>query len=104
MLLSNYLQHHEDVIAQQSGDKVALFDMESDNYHSFNELGARIWKLCGGRLPLAEVVDLLEAECDAPREHIQDDCRALIEELLEKQFARRQERRLWDRCLTPYSR
>lgn len=83
MLLSNYVPHHEDVIAQQSGDNVALFHMETGNCDSLNEPGARMWELCDGRRPLAEVVDLLEAEYDAPQEMILDDCRALIASLTE---------------------
>ena len=57
--------------------------METDNCYSLNELGARIWELSDGRRPLAEVVDLLEAEYDAPRELILDDCRPLIASLTE---------------------
>ncbi len=83
MLLSDRLQPNNDVIAQPTGDHLVLFHMTSGNYYSLNELGARIWGLCDGQRSIAEVADLLESEYDAPREQIQDDCRALIAELLE---------------------
>ena len=83
MDISDYFQHGEHVIAQPSGTDLVLFHMETGNYYSLNELGARIWELCDGERPLSAVVATLEAEYDAPREQIQDDCRALIAELLE---------------------
>jgi hypothetical protein len=83
MNLSDCLQHNEHVIAQPTGADLVLFHMESGSYYSLNELGSRIWELCDGERSLSEVADLLEAEYDAPREQIQEDCRALIAELLE---------------------
>ena len=83
MLLSDRLQHSEHVIAQPTGADLVLFHMETGNYYSLNELGARIWELCDGQRSIAEVADLVESEYDAPQEQIQDDCRALIAELLE---------------------
>lgn len=83
MDLSERLQHSEHVIGQPSGADLVLFHMETGSYYSLNDLGGRIWELCDGQRPLSAVVATLEAEYDAPGQQIQDDCRALIAELLE---------------------
>jgi len=84
MELFSCFQHSEDVIAQRTGADLVLFHMESGRYFSLNELGAKIWELCDGCRPLIEVADQLEAEYDAPREVILQDCRELIDSLLTK--------------------
>jgi hypothetical protein len=81
MVLLEYLRQSDHVIAQQAGTDLVLFHLESGQYYSLNELGARIWELCDGSRSLGEVVDCLECEYDAPRQVILDDCLELVASL-----------------------
>jgi hypothetical protein len=82
MTAFDFLKHKEDVIAQPVAGQVVLFDLASGNYYSLNELGARIWELLDGKRALTDVAGELTSEYDAPPEEIEQDLRALAEDML----------------------
>jgi len=79
---ADILKQKEDVIAQPVAGEVVLFDLTSGNYHSLNELGARIWELLDGNRSLTDIADQLTSEYDAPAAEIAQDLRALVEDML----------------------
>lgn len=81
MNLQSYPQRKEQVIAQKASSDFLLFDMNDGNYYSLNEVGCRIWELCDGNHSVAQVIETLAAEYDAPAESLAKDVLDLIEEL-----------------------
>ena len=79
--LNSSPKRKDQVIAQKAANDFLLFDMDSGNYYSLNEVGSRIWELCDGRQTVAQVVAILAAEYDAPAEDLQADALQLLEQL-----------------------
>lgn len=73
--------HADQVIAQETSGTLVLLSIPSGQYYSLNELGARVWKLCDGTRTVAEIIELIGKEYDAPLDRIRDDVIALLREL-----------------------
>ena len=69
------------VLAQASGPTLILLDPDSGECYTLDEVGARIWDLCDGTRPVADVVALLHADFDAPIAAIQADVLELLDDL-----------------------
>jgi coenzyme PQQ biosynthesis protein PqqD len=69
----------EQVIAQKAASEIVLLNMEDGNYYSLNEVGSRVWELCDGNRTVAQVVDLLAGEYEAPCEVLENDVVELLE-------------------------
>ncbi len=72
-----------DVLCQDVGGEVVLLDLASERYFGLDPVGTRIWHLLDQDLPLAQVLDTLADEYDAPRERLHDDLLALVARLLD---------------------
>lgn len=81
MNASCLLHHNENVIAQTSGQRLVLFHLETGNYYSLNEMGARIWEICADPKSSEEIVRQIESEYDAPMHVIIEDVGRLLDEL-----------------------
>jgi Coenzyme PQQ synthesis protein D (PqqD) len=81
MNLQSYPQRKDQVIAQKASSDFLLFDMNDGNYYSLNEVGGRVWELCDWNHSLAQLVEILAAEYDAPAETLSNDVLELLEEL-----------------------
>lgn len=81
MNLQSCPQRKEQVIAQKASSDFLLFDMNDGNYYSLNEVGCRIWELCDGNYSVAQLIETLAAEYDAPAETLAQDVWELIETL-----------------------
>lgn len=77
----SYPQRKEQVIAQKASSEFLLFDMNDGNYYSLNEVGCRIWELCDGNHSVAQIIETLVAEYDAPAQTLAQDVWELIAEL-----------------------
>lgn len=71
----------DDVLTQETSDALVLLDPDGGAYFSLNEVGARVWALCDGTRTVADVVDVLAGEFEAPSETIRDDVLELLDEL-----------------------
>src|SRR5579862_8152061 len=74
-------QRKGQVICQKASNEYLLFNMQDGNYYSLNEVGQRIWELCDGTHTVAQVVDALATEFDAPRDLLANDVVELLEHL-----------------------
>jgi len=75
----------EDVVAREVGGEAVLLDMTSGIYFGLNAVGTLAWqRIETGKASFAQICDAIEAEFDAPREVIEKDARALVEQLLDK--------------------
>jgi hypothetical protein len=80
-------QTSEDVVAREVGGEMVLLDLNSGLYFGLDPVGSRIWdRLCTGDASIAELTDVIEEEFDAPRERIEQDIAALIDQLVERQL------------------
>jgi hypothetical protein len=83
MLAQIIFSRNKNVIAQRVHDETVLFDMETGNYYSLNELGSRTWELLEERLSLQDIAERLATEYDAPVEIITDDLQLLLDTLVQ---------------------
>ena len=81
MNLQSYPQRKEQVIAQKTSSDFLLFDINDGNYYSLNEVGCRIWELSDGNHSIAQLIETLVAEYDAPAETLAKDVLELLEKL-----------------------
>ena len=81
MNLQSYPQRNEQVIAQKAASDLLLFNMNDGNYYSLNEIGCRVWELCDGNHSIAQLIETLAAEYDAPAETVATDVLELLEKL-----------------------
>ena len=54
--------------------------------HTLNAVGTRFWELVDGQRSLADIVEQLEEEFDAPADAIAADCRRFASELAERRL------------------
>ena len=81
MNFQSHPQRKEQVICQKASNEFLLFNMQDGNYYSLNEVGQRIWELCDGNHSVAQVVDTLASEFEAPRDLLANDVVELLDQL-----------------------
>jgi hypothetical protein len=74
-------RQRQGVLAQQAEDELVLLDVEAGTYFALNEVGARVWELCSGGRTMAQILDVISSEFDAPADVIERDVRGLLEDL-----------------------
>ncbi len=79
--LESCLTRREQILTQHAGETVVLLDPNSGEYFALDEVGARIWELCDGTRSVAELVEILCQEYDAPAATIQSDVLELLGDL-----------------------
>jgi Coenzyme PQQ synthesis protein D (PqqD) len=77
----SYPQRKDQVLVQKTASDFLLFNMNDGNYYSLNEVGCRVWELCDGTRSIAQLVETLAAEYDAPKEALAQDVSELLEKL-----------------------
>ncbi len=77
-------KRQEQIIVQKGSRDVLLFNMDDGSYYALNEVGNRIWELCDGTHGVAQLVDMLAKEYDAPAEIIETDIVEVLEDLRSK--------------------
>jgi hypothetical protein len=70
-----------DAMAREVGGELVILHLGSGTYFGLDEIGTRIWQLLGEGLTPAAVCDRLEVEYDVPRETLERDLVALIDDL-----------------------
>ncbi len=71
----------EQVIAQKASNDFVLFNMDTGNYYSLNDIGGRIWELCDGNRSVSQLVAAIAVEYDAPTAVLEKDIVELLEGL-----------------------
>jgi hypothetical protein len=74
------------VLMQRSADSLILLRPASGQYYTLDEVGARVWELCDGTRPVADLVSTIQAEYDAPEATIRADILELLDELTDEQL------------------
>ena len=74
------------VVAQRSADTLVLLDLDGGEYYSLTEVSARVWELCDGARPVAEVIAAISDEYDAPPAQVGDDVLAFLQEMVDEKL------------------
>lgn len=73
-----------DVGAARATTATVLLDLRTGTYHTLNEAAGRMWDaLEMGAATLAQIVDVLAADYDAPRDTIARDANRVLDVLIE---------------------
>ncbi len=88
---STRFRHTKGVVGTRQCDTTVLLDVNGGRYYTLNEVGGRIWELVGEGASVAEIVDRLGGEFDAPAERLTLDAIALIQRMLEARLVERSE-------------
>lgn len=77
----------DDVIAREVAGEMVLLDLASGLYFGLDPVGSRAWqRLSEHAACLTDLVDIIEAEYDAPRAVIEQDLAKLLDHLLERRL------------------
>jgi hypothetical protein len=82
MKLSEHVKVSTEVIARQVGEENVMLDLAKGAYYGLDPVGARIWQLLEEGKALEEVCDAMTAEYEVPREDIERDLLALVDNLV----------------------
>jgi coenzyme PQQ biosynthesis protein PqqD len=69
------------ILVQRAEEATVLLSLDEGTYFSLNEVGGMIWDLCDGIRTVAQMIDTVAAEFDAPHERVAADVIALVDEL-----------------------
>ena len=72
-----------------SDDGRILLHLETGRMCAINSMGSRIWAELESGRTFQEIVDALAAEYEAPRDRIETDVRAFVQQLAEKDYVLR---------------
>jgi pyrroloquinoline quinone biosynthesis protein D len=75
------LRREDGILAQEAHGRTVLLRLEDGSYYALDEVGAMIWELCNGQRAVAEIVNLLCAEFDAPAAKVQADVLEFVGDL-----------------------
>ena len=64
-------------------DEGILLDPETRRVLVINEVGGKIWSLIDGQRTVAQIVDGILQEYDAPREQVEADVMAFLKQMME---------------------
>jgi hypothetical protein len=60
------LARTKNLIVEELGNEVVVYDLSNDKAHCLNHTSAAVWKHCDGKRTAAEIAGLLEREMNAP--------------------------------------
>jgi hypothetical protein len=82
MANTQVFQASDDVVAREVGGEMVLLDLASGLYFGLDPVGGRVWQaLSENSATLDQLVDVIEAEFDAPRAVIEQDLERLLDDL-----------------------
>lgn len=73
-----------DVVVRDLDGEAVVLDLATGTYFGLNDIGTRIWQLIVQQRTLAEVVEMLEREFDAPVDRLEADLHAFVGRLVAK--------------------
>jgi hypothetical protein len=68
-------------MARTVGDEVVILDLDKGAYFGLNAVGARAWQLWAAQKTIAETVELIALEFEAPAETVTTDLLELVQDL-----------------------
>ena len=80
------------MLAKSSGGSLVLLDIDSGEYFSTNDVGARVWELSDGTRPVSAIVAAIAAEYNVDLGVVESDVMELVDELVAESLLQPQER------------
>jgi hypothetical protein len=77
-------RQREGVLAQEAHGQTVLLRVSDGGYYALDEVSARVWALCDGERSLAEVVEVICGEYEAPAAEVDADVQAFVADLVEE--------------------
>jgi len=74
------------VLTQEVSGTLVLLRPDDGQYYALDEVGSRVWSLCTGTRSVAELVDTICQEFDAPAERVTADVMGLLRELADERL------------------
>ena len=84
--LNGRLRRRDGILAQEARGQTVLLRLDDGSYYALDEVGALIWELCDGERSLAEVVDELCSQFDAPEDTVAADVLEFVNDLRREQL------------------
>jgi hypothetical protein len=81
MSLDDRPRQAEHVLTQEAGGTLVLFHLEAGHHFSLDEVAKRIWELCDGTRSVAQIVEVMAREYDAPTDVLRADTLELLVQL-----------------------
>jgi hypothetical protein len=79
-------RRQDGILSQQADGQTVLLRMHDGGYYALDEVGATIWELCDGSREVAEIVEMLCAEFDAPASTVLADVLEFVGDLLRERL------------------
>ena len=77
----------KDVLFKEVGGESVLLNLKTKQYHGFDAVGTRMWKVLTSSESIEQARDLLLSEYDVDRERLDSDLHALIARAIEHGLA-----------------
>ena len=71
------------VLTARAADTTVLMDRQRGAYFTLNEVGARVWELAGSGATIAEMIEGILDEYEAPRPQVEYDVAAILRRLID---------------------
>jgi pyrroloquinoline quinone biosynthesis protein D len=81
LLATSRPRRNEAVLSQHASGETVLLNVGDGQYYALEGVGGRVWELCDGSRPLAEVARIIAAEFDARVAEIEADVLELMSDL-----------------------
>jgi hypothetical protein len=79
---SGRFQRSPQVLATPQGDEIVLIDVAGERYFTLNDVGRSVWAMLAEPVTLAEIVESIRREYDAPSDPEQDPVERDVAKLL----------------------
>lgn len=76
-------RRRDGLLAQRAADTRVLLDPRDGRYYALDGVAGSIWDLCDGSRSVADIVEEIAREYDAPTEEVAVDALAFLAELLD---------------------
>jgi hypothetical protein len=85
-LLGSRIQVNADVLCQDLDGEAVLLNLKTGVYFGLDRVGTRVWQLLASHTVLAQILDVMVAEYDVPKERCAEDLIALVNEMQKQEL------------------
>jgi coenzyme PQQ synthesis protein D (PqqD) len=85
-LLGSRIQVNADVLCQDLNGEAVLLNLKTGVYFGLDRVGTRVWQLLESHTVLAQILDVMVAEYDVPKERCAEDLIALVNEMQKQEL------------------
>ncbi|MEW5803150.1 MAG: PqqD family protein [bacterium] len=83
-MTGKYVSRNENTASRVIDGQAIIMTLGDNTLHTLNDVGSRIWNLCGDQKAIEEIITVIHEEYAASYEEIKADCESFIEEMCTK--------------------